>query len=93
MVRLNTHTPRLAKLIRLERTSKGLQQKDVALITGAHPMAVSAWERGVAPVPVRYVRPLCECLRIPKQEFIGAYLADVGENLDEVLNAPITPGE
>ena len=63
----------------------GKQQLDVAKATGMHCMAVSAVERNSVPMPLKYMRLLREYLGIPREEFIRAYLADIGENIDAVL--------
>jgi len=70
--------------LRQHRLALELTQKNVALKLGVHPMFVSNFENGKAPVPPHHLNSLAKLYKIPKKRLLN-HLLKVHENKLSIL--------
>lgn len=64
----------LGERIKQKRKEKGLTQLLLAKIIGVHQPRINHWESGTIPA-LKHMPKLIETLKIPKMEFIRAYVS------------------
>lgn len=79
--------PNMAKLIRVKRNAKDLGQIQVSEAIGGKckGQTCSNIERGIASVPLKHAKGICDLLEISKEEFMQAHIEDVILKIDKAL--------